>query len=80
MRPPAGYSASPLYSFCTVPTEHVLSFGVTLHQVVAWLRGVGPGWRQLSKEAQVIDEMARLMSLEVEAEAAAPSDSYEGER
>jgi hypothetical protein len=51
MRPPDRYSASPLYSFCVVPTRHSPSFAQTTKAVFRWITGRQP--RQTARERQL---------------------------
>jgi hypothetical protein len=51
MRPPDRYSASPLYSFCVVPTRHSPPFAETTKAVLRWITGRQP--RQTARERQL---------------------------
>ena len=74
MEPPLRYSVSPLYSFCTVPTRQAPSFIQSLKAIIAWLRGVGPDWRQRFREAHLVVRLAEEIrqAEEIEAEAERP--------
>ena len=74
MRPPDRYSASPLYNFVTVPTQHVSSFAEMLRTVWRWWRGQGPNWRERAKDARMVERLAEEIAAELEAEPAEPKD------
>jgi hypothetical protein len=56
---PDRYSASPLPSFCVVPTRRVPSFAETIRSIWRWLRGVQPNWRERLAEQQAIERLAQ---------------------
>jgi hypothetical protein len=62
MRPPDRYSASPLHSFCVVPTRHVSSFAETIRAIIAWWRGVHPNWRERFAEQRLIERLAQELA------------------
>jgi hypothetical protein len=79
MRPPPRYSASPLPSWATIPTQPSPSFPETAKAIWRWLRGVQPDWRQRSKEARLIEALAAEMDEDEVAESA-PVPKPKGKR
>ena len=74
MEAPRRYSVSPYYSFVTIPSRRSPPFTESLKAITAWLRGVGPDWRQRFREAQLVERLAEEMrqAEEIEAEAERP--------
>ena len=70
MTPPRP-SVSPLPSFCVVPLRSAPPLAETLRQVIAWLRGDKPSFRQRIAEAKLIEKLsAELEEQEIAAKAA----------
>ena len=69
MEPPRRYSASPYYSFVTVPTRRSPPFTESLKAIWSWLRGKPPSFRELVRQANLIERLAvELADEEAEAE------------
>jgi hypothetical protein len=58
MEAPRRYSVSPYYSFVTVPTRRVPSFGESLKAIWRWWRPRPVPLRQMFVEAKLVAEIA----------------------
>jgi hypothetical protein len=75
-------SVSPLPSYAARPdfAPRPVSTMEALKAITAWLRGVGPDWRQRFREAQLVERLAEEMrqTEEIEAEAEQPKAGVDG--
>ena len=72
MRPPDRYSASPWYSFVTVPTQHSPSLAETVRAIWRWATGRQP--KPTQRERQFAEAVIARLADEMDDEAAGPGE------
>jgi hypothetical protein len=73
MRAPDRYSVSPLHSFCTVTTRRAPSLSEMVRQIIAWLRGRKPTFREQVLDAQLVERLAEEIAEEETPRPGAPA-------